>query len=381
MNMVDQRCVRCIMDTTDPYIQFDENGVCNHCHQYDLAGLAFQDTEKNRLKLTQIVQKIREDGRHKPYDCIAGISGGVDSTFTLFKLKEFGLRPLAIHFDNGWNSELAVDNIHSTLEKLEIDLHTHVVNWEEMRDIQMAFLMASTPDSEIPTDHAIIALLYKTAIKYRIPYVVTGMNYRTESHIPKAWSQGHRDWKYIDGINKRFGHTPLKTFPHLTALEYYLSLAALTQIDILNYLNYSKRDALKTLRDQLEWRYYGGKHYESIYTRFYQGYILPTKFGYDKRKSHLSSLICSGEITREEALKVLKEDTYSLSLQEEDREYMIKKFGLSSREFDQIMHTPAKKYEDYLNNKRFFSGRLFQSYRVFRVIYQSIDGRYVLIRN
>lgn len=376
-----RRCTRCVMDTTDPRIQFDDNGVCNHCHRYDLAAAPFHDADRNRLKLAQIVEKIRQDGRRRSYDCIAGISGGVDSTFTLLRLKELGLRPLAIHFDNGWNSELAVDNIRSALQVLDIDLLTHVVDWVEMRDIQRAFLFASTPDLEIPTDHAIIALLFRTAIKHRIPYVITGVNYRTESHLPRAWSQGHRDWKYIESINRRFGHTSLRTFPHLGIREYYLSLAAVAQIDILNYMDYSKKDALKILKEKLGWRYYGGKHYESIYTRFCQGCILPEKFGYDKRKTHLSSLICSGEITRRDALKELQEDTYPKSLQEEDRGYVMKKLGLSGSEFDAIMTAPIRRYEDYPNHGKIFPGGLFQSFRLLRAITQSVSGRYALIKN
>lgn len=341
-------CTRCVMDTTDPEIVFDENGVCNHCHTYDrLVREHIVDGEAGRRRLEKLVNDIKRAGRGKQYDCIIGVSGGVDSTYVAYLVKQFGLRPLAVHLDNGWDSELAVKNIEETLKRLGIDLYTEVLDWEEFRDLQAAFLKASTPDSEIPTDHAIVAILGNMAAKFRIKYILIGNNVRTETHLPRAWSQGHFDWKYIRELHKRFGTRPLKTFPHFDFFTYYLRMLTQKRIAILDYVNYSKKEALRVLQDELGWRYYSGKHYESIYTRFYQGYILPVKFGFDKRRCHLSSLICSGEMTREQALEELRIPTYSPSMQEEYREYVAKKLGFSDEAFTAMMNAPKTSYWDY----------------------------------
>jgi N-acetyl sugar amidotransferase len=336
------------MDATDPDITFDAQGICHHCHSYD------RNIAERTLSgpvaaayVAALVEKIRAAGRHKEYDCIIGVSGGVDSTYVAYQVKQLGLRPLAVHLDNGWDSELAVRNIERVLNTLAIELYTHVIDWGEFKDLQLAFLRASTPDAEIPSDHAIVALLFQMARRYGTRYILSGVNVRTESHLPRAWSQGHLDWKYIRSLHRQFGSAKLRTFPHLGLARMSLDYWRNQWIDILNYLDYSKHRALALLQDKLGWQYYGGKHYESIYTRFYQGYYLPRKFGYDKRKSHLSSLICAGEITRDTALRELEKETYPLELQQQDREYVIKKFGLTEREFDTIMAAPRKRFEDY----------------------------------
>jgi len=343
-----QICNRCVMDTTDPEIQFDKKGICNHCYQYDESIKKFVfDGEKGKEKLNHIVNEIKKSGKGKEYDCIIGVSGGVDSSFVAYKVKELGLRPLAVHLDNGWDSELAVKNIELFLKKLDIDLYTHVLDWEEFKNLQLSFLKASTPDSEIPTDHAIWAVLYEMADRIETKYVIFGGNIRTESHLPRSWSHGHMDWKYIKSIHNEFGNLPLNTFPHMNFLRYNRNLIFLKSIDILNYIDYSKKEAMDILEKELGWKYYGGKHYESIYTRFYQGFILPRKFGYDKRRTHLSSLICSGEINRLEAIEELKTEPYPAELQSQDKEYVIKKLGISDHEFDRIMKLPKKKFWDY----------------------------------
>lgn len=350
------------MDTTDPNIVFDENGVCNHCHTYDRMVREYVvDGEAGLRQLEKIAEKIRNDGKGKKYDCVIGVSGGVDSTYVAFRVKQLGLRPLAVHLDNGWDSELAVKNIEETLKRLGIDLYTEVLDWEEFKDLQVAFLKASTPDSEIPTDHAIGALLSNTAERIGVKYVIIGTNVRTETHLPSAWSQGHSDWKYIRELHKRFGTRSLKTFPHFDFFTYYRRMFTKKRIEILNYVGYNKKEALRVLQDELGWRYYGGKHYESIYTRFYQGYILPKKFGYDKRRSHFSSLICSGEITRDQVLEELKVPTYPPSMQEDDREYVVKKLGLTDEEFDEIMQAPNKSYWDYPSYGKFMRRPLIQN--------------------
>jgi len=355
------------MDTSDPEIVFDEQGVCNHCHDYDrLMTQKAISGEAGKIYLEQLVKKMKKDGQGKPYDCLIGVSGGVDSTYVAYLVKQMGLRPLAVHMDNGWDSELAVKNIEEALKRLGIDLYTEVLDWEEFKDLQVAFLKASTPDSEIPSDHAIWAVLGDMADKLKVKYIVSGFNVRTETHLPRAWSYGHFDWKYIRSVYKQFGRGDrLKTFPHIGFLTYYRRLLTHRRVDILNYIDFDKTEAMKILENELGWRYYGGKHHESIYTRFYQGYILPTKFGYDKRRCHFSSLVCSGEITRESALKELEKPTYAPSMQEEDREYVVKKLGLTDSEFEDIMNAPKKSFWDYPSYSRFVEGPLMQGVYTF----------------
>ncbi|MBE0670202.1 MAG: N-acetyl sugar amidotransferase [Anaerolineales bacterium] len=373
-----QICTRCLMDTTDPEIQFDEIGVCNHCHDYDRLIQQRVLTGQAGLRyLEELVEQIKREGTGKPYDCLMGVSGGVDSTYVAYVVKKkFGLRPLAVHMDNGWDSELAVKNIEETLKRLDIDLYTNVLNWEEFKDLQLAFLKASTPDSEIPSDHAIWAVIGDMAEKLKVRHILTGFNVRTETHLPRAWSQGHFDWKYIRSVHKQFGKGRLKTFPHQSFFAYYRRLLTLRRVDILNYLDYNKQEAMQLLENELGWKYYGGKHHESIYTRFYQGYILPTKFGYDKRRSHLSSQICSGEFSRDVALAELEKPTYAPSLQEHDREYVVKKLGLDDGEFEAIMKLPCKKFLDYPSYARIFEGPLLKGvYIRLRDIYRALQKK------
>lgn len=371
-------CSRCLMDTSDPDIQFDERGVCNHCHDYDrLVRQRILAGEEGLRYLEKLAEQIKREGQGKPYDCVMGVSGGVDSTYVAYVAKtKLGLRPLAVHMDNGWDSELAVKNIEETLKRLGIDLYTNVLNWEEFKDLQLAFLKASTPDSEIPSDHAIWAVIGDMAEKLKVRYVLAGFNVRTETHLPRAWSQGHFDWRYILSVHRQFGKGKLKSFPHQDLITYYRRLLTLRRVDILNYLDYNKQEAMQLLERELGWRYYGGKHHESIYTRFYQGYILPTKFGYDKRRSHLSSQICSGEITRETAMLELQKPTYAPSMQEEDREYVAKKLGVSDSEFDVIMNLPRKSFSDYPSYGRVIEGPLFKGlYDGLRNVYRARQQR------
>jgi len=340
------------MDTTDPDIQFDESGICNHCKvafaQLNSKPYCLAPSEKQKC-LEQLVAKIKQSGRNKKYDCIIGLSGGVDSSYVAYKVKESGLRPLAVHLDNGWDSELSVKNIENICKKLDIDLFTHVINWEEFKDLQLSFLKASTPDSEIPSDHAIVSILCQLADKKNVRYILAGVNIASESILPRAWSQGHSDWKYIKSVHHIFGTVPLKTFPHRsrTKQHYYSLVKKIEWISFLDYLEYDKEKAKKYLMEKIGFRDYGQKHHESNYTKIYQSYILPTKFGYDKRKAHLSSLICAGQITRDKALEIIKEPLYSAKALEEDIHYLINKFGISREEFEQIMTLPPKTYMDY----------------------------------
>lgn len=343
-------CTRCIMDTTDPEIEFDEHGVCNHCRGFEvLARERVFTGDAGQQQLERIVNKIKEEGKGKEYDCIVGVSGGVDSTFVAYTVKQLGLRALAVHLDNGWDSELAVNNIEKALRCLTMDLYTHVLDWEEFKDLQLSFLKASTPDAEAPTDHSIAAVLFQEAAKRGIRYVISGGNVVSEAILPQSWAYGAFDWRYIRSIHQRFGTVPLKTFPHfsLTDLMRYVWRHKIRFVRILNYLPYHREQAIQTLEKELRWKYYGGKHYESIYTRFFQGYILPKKFNIDKRKAHLSTLICAGQITREEALKAMEPNPYTEEMQKSDREYVIKKFGLTENEFEHIMSLSTKRFLDY----------------------------------
>ena len=351
-------CTRCIMDTTDPQIIFDEKGECNHCKRAEqlIKERTFEDLTLRSAKLGELVAKIKQAGHGKKYDCIIGVSGGVDSTFVAYEVLRLGLRPLAIHLDNGWNSELAVSNIEKTLNTLGIDLYTYVIDWEEFKDLQLSFLKASTPDGEVPTDHAIISILYKLANKYDVKYILNGVNLATESIIPLKWGYGYFDYKYISGVQKIFGRKKIKTYPHLTLPRFFYNtlVKKIEFIPFLNFIDYNKEQAMELIKKELGWVYYGGKHYESIYTRFFQAYILPNKFKIDKRKGHLSSLIVSGQLSRQEALEEIEKEICPQTMLKDDYDYTIKKFGLASEEFEKIMNLPMKDFENYPNRYKFF---------------------------
>ena len=348
-------CKKTVMDTiADPDISFDEIGVCNYVKEHaEKVRLRVPAEDLAERLVREKVDIIKKEGRGKEYDSIVGVSGGVDSTYTAYISRKFGLRPLAVHVDNGWNSELAVGNIEKVLRKLDIDLVTKVLDWDEFKDIQLSFLKASVPDGEIPTDHAIYAVLYKTAAEFNIRYILMGSNMRTEGIMPKSWASGHLDWKYIRGVHKKFGRERLKTFPKITLkdLAYYIFLRGIKKFAILDYVPYSKKEAMSVLLNELGWLDYGGKHFESVYTRFFQGYILPEKFNIDKRKCHLSNLIISGDITRKEALEELKKPPYGdEKMLKEDMKFVIKKFGLTEDDFDSIMNLKTLSIYDYPNN-------------------------------
>jgi N-acetyl sugar amidotransferase len=351
-------CTRCIMDTTDRDIVFDENGICNHCLEFD-ANVDFRVLrgEEGRMALQAIVEKIKSKGKGKEYDCIVGVSGGVDSTYVAYKCRQLGLRPLAVHLDNGWNSELAVSNIERVIKKLDFDLYTYVLDWREFKDLQLSFLKASTPDGEVPTDHAIFALLLKVAREKNISYIMNGMNYLTEASTVPSWSYGHGDWNYIKYIQKTFGKAKLNNYPHYTTWDmfYMLFVKKLKFVSILNYIDYNKDEAIGILEKELGWQYYGGKHHESSYTKFFQAFILPSKFSIDKRKIHLSNSIQSGHISREFALNELDKPIYSQDQLDADKEFVAKKLAISIDKFEEIMSQTPKYYTDYPNSsKKYF---------------------------
>ena len=352
-----QICTRCVMDTSDPEIQFDAAGVCSHCRHYDEAvAREVVRGEAGMSRLMTHAEEIRRAGRGKRYDCVLGLSGGVDSSFVAYLTKKkLGLRPLAIHMDNGWNSEVAVRNIENIVKILDLDLHTEVLDWEEFRRLQLAFLRAGTPDSEIPTDHAIVSTLLQEARRHGVQWIMDGSNLVTELMVPETWSAGHADWRYIKSLNDRFGGAPLRTYPHYTYFDIrirYPKIHRIRRFFPLNYVDYDKPTAMRIMREELGWEYYGGKHYESIYTRFYQGYILPARFGFDKRRPHISCLVNCGNLTRQQALEELNQPAIPRVQLAEDRAFVIKKLGIDEQDFERIMALPLKTFWYYPSYER-----------------------------
>ncbi len=352
-----QQCTRCVMDTSDPDITFGDDGICNNCSDFlQKRSLLVIPPEERERELRDIVERIRASGRRQRYDCIVGVSGGVDSTYVAYLAQKLMLRPLCVHVDNGWDSELAVGNIEKVLKKLNIDLYTYVIDWEEFRDLQIAFLRSSTVDADLPTDHAIRAVLRRVASRENVSYSLNGRNFSTEGLLPWGWAYSAIDWKYLRSVHAKFGTRRLRSFPHqgLPQLLYSVSVRRIQNIGILNYVPYDKETAHSFLVNELGWKDYGGKHFESIFTRFFQGYVLPTKFGIDLRKAYLSTLICTDQITREAALKELQHPPLSPERAKADQEYVLKKFRLSTDEFAAIMAEPPRTYEDFPNNSNLF---------------------------
>lgn len=350
-------CTRTVMDTTDPEIWFDENGVSSHALRYDrevAAILQANASGATRPALEQIVAEIKAAGRSKPYDCVIGVSGGVDSSYLVLQAVRLGLRPLLVHFDSGWNSELAVSNIANIVERLGLDLYTDVVDWREMKDLQLAFFKASVPNCDIPTDHAFAAVAFGQARKYGIKYVLSGHNLVSESILPTAWGHDAGDARHLRAIHRRFGTRRLKSYPVLSHYRRHIwfeILNGIKTVALLNLMPYDYRAAKAEIAAELGWRDYGGKHHESVFTRYFQGYYLPTKFGFDKRKAHLSSLILAGQETREEALAELERPPYDESLRQQDHEFIAKKLGVSTAELEQIFQRPPVAHTAYRTEK------------------------------
>lgn len=346
-----QMCSKCIYDTTDyPEIHFDEEDVCEICHIYD--DLQKKTVFKNEIgekKLNDLLLEIKKDGQNKEYDCLLGVSGGVDSSYLAYLSKEWGLKPLILHVDNGWNSELAIQNIENILKVLDYNLYTHVINWEEMRDMQLSFLKASVVDIDLPFDNAFMAILYKIAKKYKIKYILSGHNTVTEGWMPPNFTHYKLDTINLKAIHKKFGTDKVKFFPVIGPLKvwFYNKIYKIKFISPLDYIEYNKTKVKKKLITELNWRDYGGKHYENIFTKFYQGYILPEKFKIDKRKAHLSTLICSNQISKIEALIEFKSPAYKVDELNGDKQFFIKKMGITDIEFEQIMNLPIKQHTDY----------------------------------
>lgn len=355
-----QICTNCVMDTTDPNIIFDENGVCDHCHDFENSVKPHWHTdEKGYDTLLKTIAKIKKDGENREFDCILGISGGVDSSYMLhLAVKEFGLRPLVFHVDGGWNSELAVHNINVMIDKLKLDLYTEVINWEEMKDFQLAFFKSGVPHLDIPQDHAFIATLYNFANKHKIKYILNGGNFATECvQYPMQWLYYGTDMRQINDIIKKFGTVEMETYPfspifrHKVYLRYFKGVKV---VKPLNYMPFVKKDALELLQNEYGWKPYPQKHFESRFTKFYEGYWLPERFGYDTRKVQLSSLILTGQMTRDEALEILKKPAFDPSKIDDEFNYIATKLGITNDELRSYFNMPKKFYWDYKNQQNLF---------------------------
>lgn len=357
-------CTRCVMDTTAEEIGFDADGVCSFCHYFDAYVRPVLDRARSgegRKVLDRLVAEIRKAGQGKPYDCILGISGGTDSSYLTHFASELGLRPLVVHVDTGWNSPESEANVRSLVNAIGFELEIVRVDWDEMRDLQLAFYKASVKNCEIPQDHAFLAALYKKAAEIGVHYILTGANYATESILPKSWGFNAGDLRHLLAIHKRFGTRPLRKFPTLSFWErylYYPFIRKIREVRPLNYVAYNREQAKRLLIEKYGWKDYGLKHYESVLTRFYQGYYLPTKFGIDKRKAHLSSLILSGQITREQALEELKKPPYpSEEMLKRDKAYIAEKLGLSVAEWEEILALPPRDHREFPSSELLFKAK------------------------
>ncbi|MFN4893920.1 MAG: N-acetyl sugar amidotransferase [Bacteroidota bacterium] len=349
-----QICSNCIMDTSDPDIIFSDLGVCNYCTDYKKTKKQEQASETN-TNFTQLIESIKKNQCLEKYDCLLGLSGGVDSSYAALILHQLGLRVLVVHLDNGWNSELSAINIEHVLKKTGFDLFSEVLDWNEFRLMQLSYLKSGVIDLEALTDHAINATLYKTALKYNIKYIFTGSNPSSESVLPLSWRYDQKltDSKNIKGITKRFGKFKPKYFPLISLYQYFLYrfFYKINQIPLFNYIKFDKMEALNLLKSESNWQDYGGKHYESIITRIYQSYILIVRFGIDKRRAHYSSEIIHGELSREDALKLISKPPISDMQLAYDLDYFKKKLKIDDNQFNKILSTKLVSHLHYRNNK------------------------------
>ncbi|MCP5343522.1 MAG: N-acetyl sugar amidotransferase [Pseudomonadales bacterium] len=358
-----KRCTRCVMDTTDPEITFDVYGICSHCQKFEEVTRKhlYKSGESEQSWVTHL-EEIKAAGKGQEYDCIIGLSGGVDSSYLAIKAHTWGLRPLVMHVDAGWNSELAVANIEAIIKYCNYDLHTFVVDWEDMRDLQLAYLRAAVSNQDVPQDHAFFAGLYHFATRNNIRYVLSGGNLATESIFPASWHGTAMDAINLKAIHKKYGDRKFRNYQTISFFEYYFWYPIVKKMRVLrplNFMDYNKAGALAELERTIGYKPYPRKHGESIFTKWFQNYYLPEKFNIDKRLPHLSSLIVSGQMTREEALHKLEEPLYDPIELEVDISYLCKKLRISRQEFDEFISAELHEYSDFPN----------------------WDGRYQLIRN
>lgn len=346
-------CSRCVLDTTDPDIEFDANGVCNHCRRFDAEIRKHWHPDDVGAKLLAAkVDQMKAAGRGKQFDCIMGLSGGVDSSYLALKVKELGLRALAVHVDAGWNSELAVHNIQRIIEYCGFELYTHVLNWNEVRDLQVAYVKSGVANQDVVQDHGFFATLYHFATREKIKFVLNGGNIATESVFPLSWHHAAMDAINLKAIHQRFGSRPLKDYKTISFFEYYIYYPMILGMEVvrpLNFMPYDKAEALQVLKDTIGYKDYGRKHGESVFTKFFQNYYLPKRFGYDKRRPHLASMILSGQISRDDALRELEKPLYDPEDLHKDREYVARKLGMSVSELEDYIAEPLRVYCEFPN--------------------------------
>lgn len=354
MNVMNyQCCSRCVMDTSDPEISFDSDGVCNHCHQFDERAQRdwFPNDEGGR-RWNALVEQMKAFGRGKEYDCILGLSGGVDSSYLALKVHESGLRPLVMHVDAGWNTELAVANIEAVVKYCGFDLHTHVVDWEDMRDLHLAYLRAAVTNQDVPQDHIFFASLYHFATSNGIRHILSGGNLATEGIFPSSWHGSAMDAINLKAIHKQYGERKLfhyKTISFFDCYIWYPFIKKMRTLRPLNYMPYDKAKALSELQEKVGYKPYPRKHGESLFTKLFQNHYLPQKFGIDKRRPHFASLIVSGQMTRDEALVKLDEPLYDSAELEIDITYFCKKLRITRHQFDELMEVQTHHYSDFPN--------------------------------
>lgn len=367
-------CNRCIMDSiNDPDILINDDGVCNHCATFDFEFNKLPKGINREKELESIITKIKLKGIGRKYDCLLGVSGGVDSSYLAYLCSIYGLRPLIIHFDNGWNSELSVLNIQNLLDKLGFDFETLVINWDEFKDLQLSYFKAGVVDLEFPTDHAILASMFKIAKKHKIKFVLSGHNVVTEgTYLPKSWVHSKLDYLNLKDIHKQYGSIKLKTYPYLSFIKrlYNFYNSKFEYIQLLNLVDYNKFEVKKKLVSELSWKDYGGKHFESIFTRFYQGYILPNKFNIDKRVFHYSCLVQSKQITREQAIKLLQEPFYDINLLESDKKYVLKKLNFNEATFEDYMRAPIRKHNEFKSEQKYWNIYFFVIKQIKKVLFK-----------
>lgn len=356
-----QICTHCVMDTTDSAITFDARGVCDHCRTFETQIRPSWHTDaRGRAELDRLVAKIKQAGEGKDFDCIIGVSGGIDSSYLTWLAKhELGLRPLVFHVDAGWNSQEAVNNIEKLIEHLDLDLYTYVVDWEEMRDLQLAFFKSGVPHIDTPQDHVFFATMYKFATEHDVRYILTGANYSTECiRNPLEWMYYQSDSIQLRDIHQQFGARPLARFPTTSILRHKVYLPYVKGIQVvkpLNYMPYIKEEAVRLLTEEIGWQPYPQKHFESRFTRFYEAYWLPTRFGYDTRRVQFSSLILTGQMTREEALAKLETPAYDPETIAHDKEFVAAKLDITVAELDSYLHLPKRTYRDYKSQQAIYA--------------------------
>jgi N-acetyl sugar amidotransferase len=371
-------CENCLITFEDfPQLELDERGICSLCNDFKTRWEQHlhRTCERKRI-LDASIARVQKEGKGRPYDCVLGISGGVDSSYLAWKIHQLGLRPLAVHFDNGWNSELAVKNIESLTNALDLDLHTHVVNWPEFRDLQKAYFAASVIDIEVPTDHGIYGTLYKAALDHDVKFILGGNNIATEGFMVPFWHFHKLDHINLLDIHRRYGTNTLRSYPLFDRrVKRQVHAAGVEMLEILDLIDYSREEAVKKISSEFGWRDYGVKHGESTFTKFYQDYVLPRKFGVRKRKAHLSTLINTGELSREDAVRLYETEVQSATEMDREREYVLKKLEYSNEEFERIMNEPPREHSSFeLEGSLFYEYRLLLPLRPYWQRFQSFCG-------